>query len=583
MLSRLVAATGARPPLLAGSRAGVSSTAHAAFLRPGWRSSLGRGRCSWMGLRRPLPLPSFAWCARPLSTALGGGSSLLRLWATQQEGTIRKGRRGARTKGAAAKATGPVVVPGPHRALPLEAFEGKPALAREELVALATELAAHDDLYYNRDEPLIADAEYDALAQRLAALEEQHPMVVRDLREQEGYVPRSERVGAPPPASAVAAPVGARFAPVTHGWPMQSLDNAFSPEDVEAWAMRLTKVLEEERGEAVASEELGYVAELKIDGVSLSLRYEEGRLVRGATRGNGVTGEDITANVLAMGPHTVPTTLHAPFPPVVEVRGEVYLSRATFQALNDARAAAGQPALSNPRNAASGSLRQLDPGETRERGLGFFAYGAESSDGEEGMPGGQGDLLERLAGWGFETARPWARCRGVAELLAFHAKMEAGRAKLPFDVDGVVYKLDSLPLRRAAGSSARAPRWALAHKFSPVEARTRVNRIEVQVGRTGVLTPVAILDPVTVGGVVIGRATLHNFQDLARKDVREGDEVVVRRAGDVIPQVLGRAPEAEGEAEGEAGSRDAGPRPASYRLVGGRDLKWTLSRNVDAC
>lgn len=350
---------------------------------------------------------------------------------------------------------------------------------------------------------------------------------------------------------------------------MQSLDNAFSPEDVEAWATRLAKVLQE-AGEGVGAggEGLEYVAELKIDGVSLSLRYEQGQLVRGATRGNGVTGEDITANVLAMGGAAIPTSLRAPCPPVVEVRGEVYLSRATFQALNDARAAAGQPPLSNPRNAASGSLRQLDPAETRERGLGFFAYGAECEEqgqgqgqgGEEGAaPCGQAELLERLAGWGFEVARPWARCQGLGELLAFHARMEAGRARLPFDVDGVVYKLDSLPLRRAAGASTRAPRWALAHKFSPVEARTRVARIEVQVGRTGVLTPVAILEPVTVGGVVIGRATLHNFQDLARKDVREGDEVVVRRAGDVIPQVLGRA------AAAAAAEEEEGERAPSYR------------------
>ena len=409
--------------------------------------------------------------------------------------------------------------------------------------------------------------------------------MVRDLREQEGYVSRSDRVGAPPlvgstaaaSAAAAAAPVGARFAPVAHGWPMQSLDNAFSPEDVEAWAARLAKVLHE-AGEGVGAggEGLEYVAELKIDGVSLSLRYEQGKLVRGATRGNGVTGEDITANVLAMGGAAIPTSLRAPCPPVVEVRGEVYLSRATFQALNDARAAAGQPPLSNPRNAASGSLRQLDPAETRERGLGFFAYGAECEEqgqgqgGEEGAaPRGQAELLERLAGWGFEVARPWARCRGLGELLAFHARMEAGRARLPFDVDGVVYKLDSLPLRRAAGASARAPRWAQAHKFSPVEARTRVARIEVQVGRTGVLTPVAILEPVTVGGVVIGRATLHNFQDLARKDVREGDEVVVRRAGDVIPQVLGRAAAvaaaAAAAAEGEEQDEGEGERAPSYR------------------
>jgi DNA ligase (NAD+) len=416
--------------------------------------------------------------------------------------------------------------------------------------------------------------------------------VVRALREEEGYVSRDDRVGAPPPvlqlrqpqqqpssSPAAVPPVGARFAPVTHGWPMQSLDNAFSPEDVEAWAARLAKVLQEATGEAV-EEALEYVAELKIDGVSLSLRYQDGALVRGATRGNGVVGEDVTANVLAMAP-AIPSTLRAPYPPVVEVRGEVYLSRATFQALNDARAASGQPPLSNPRNAASGSLRQLDPAETRERGLGFFAYGAESEEGAagearetaeraEGLPGAQGALLERLAGWGFEVARPWVRCRGTGELLAFHGKMEAERAKLPFDMDGVVYKLDPLALRPLAGSSARAPRWALAHKFSPVEARTRVARVEVQVGRTGVLTPVAILDPVTVGGVVIGRATLHNFQDLARKDVREGDEVVVRRAGDVIPQVLRRA-QAAAAAEAEAAAVEAGDadadRPAPYRHV----------------
>ncbi len=423
-----------------------------------------------------------------------------------------------------------------------------------------------------------------------------HPEAVRALRDEEGYVSRSDRVGAPPPAllwqqqqppppsAAAAPPVGARFAPVAHGWPMQSLDNAFSPEDVEAWAVRLAKVLqqagagantEEGQQEQEEEQELEYVAELKIDGVSLSLRYEDGALVRGATRGNGLVGEDVTANVLAMaGPNlAVPTRLAlggGPCPPVVEVRGEVYLSRATFQALNEARAAGGQSPLSNPRNAASGSLRQLDPAETRERGLGFFAYGAEA-EGDDGVAlDSQGALLERLAAWGFEVARPWARCKGTGALLAFHRRMEAERARLPFDVDGVVYKLDPLVRRRGAGSSARAPRWALAHKFSPVEARTRVARVEVQVGRTGVLTPVAILDPVTVGGVVIGRATLHNFQDLARKDVREGDEVVVRRAGDVIPQVLGRAPPEAEDGQGLAGAEpepetEKGDRPAPYR------------------
>jgi DNA ligase (NAD+) len=441
-----------------------------------------------------------------------------------------------------------------------------PAEIKQELRDLARELEAHDNLYYNKDEPQIADAEYDGLAQRLEALERGHLALVQELQAEEGYVSRADRVGAAPSAAAVTVggagvEVGARFAPVTHGWPMMSLDNAFSGEDVEAWAVRLEKVLkeegeevvvpkEEERAAVTAARPLDFVAEVKIDGVSLSLRYEDGVLVRGATRGNGFVGEDVTANVQAIAsiPKRLPSSCFLP-PTVMEVRGEVYISRQVFEELNEARAAQGAPLLSNPRNAASGSLRQLNPSLTRERRLGFFAYAAEtdtpfstsSLPSSFSFPTTQGAILTRLEQWGFEVAKPWARCQGTEDLQQFHRRLEGERASLGFDVDGVVYKLDDLPSRATAGRSARAPRWALAHKFSPVEAQTRVRSVEVQVGRTGILTPVALLEPVTVGGVVISRATLHNFQDLARRDVRVGDIVAVRRAGDVIPQVLGRA------------------------------------------
>ena len=507
------------------------------------------------GFLRPAPPPSLLhrrlFPTRPAPRQRPAVVSLATASSRRQPATA------AEAKGTAGLT---LTTPGRYRAVALEALQA-PAEVRQELQDLARELEGHDDLYYNQDEPVIPDAEYDELARRLERLEQMHPRVVQELqRSPEGYVSRSERVGAPATPSTRAAPMaGARFAPVTHGWAMMSLDNAFSADDVDAWATRLEKVLleenaieamvvaaetDEEKDSKVAKDPLDFVAEVKIDGVSLSLRYEQGVLVRGATRGNGLVGEDVTSNVQAIA--SIPQRLPSPAPAVVEVRGEVYLSKQTFLELNEARASAGAALLSNPRNAASGSLRQLDPALTRERRLGFFAYGAEtesisSSSCSSSWAATQGALLTQLEAWGFEVAKPWARCRGTEALRRFHEQLEAERAHLAFDVDGVVYKLDALALRAVAGRNARAPRWALAHKFSPVEAQTRVNAVEVQVGRTGILTPVALLEPVTVGGVVISRATLHNFQDLARRDVRVGDEVAVRRAGDVIPQVIGRA------------------------------------------
>jgi len=490
-----------------------------------------------------------------------------------QFGRVR--RRGKMAEGA--------VKPGQHRRKKLENL-GVPDEVEQELRDLAHELEVHDALYYNQNEPCITDAEYDELARRLEALERAHPLLVRELASRTGYVSRGERVGSSPvfstdASSDMGSGAGARFAPVKHGWPMLSLDNAFSEEEVAAWATRLQRALCEQevaegRQTATSDDAIGegrstargdlaggeterpvtgaggvhVVAELKIDGVSLSLRYEDGVLVRGATRGNGFVGEDVTENVrsIASIPHRLPPpSTDCPLPPAVEVRGEVYLPRRVFEDLNEARKAQGAPLLSNPRNAASGSLRQLDVALTRERRLGFFAYGIEATEDTgvhpPSLPATQVGVLALLEAWGFEVAHPWAPCRDLQALRAFHRRLEGERSSLAFDIDGVVYKLNDLQARRRAGRSARAPRWAIAHKFSPLEAVTRVRAVDVQVGRTGVLTPVAVLEPVTVGGVVITRASLHNFQDVARRDVRVGDLVAVRRAGDVIPQVLGRA------------------------------------------
>jgi DNA ligase (NAD+) len=363
-----------------------------------------------------------------------------------------------------------------------------------------------------------------------------------------------------------------RLEPVQHLAPMLSLDNAFSAEDVKAWVARLAKLLDDggagegaeraEGGDSVDEEKepaFEYMAEPKIDGLSLSLLYEGGVLVRGATRGNGAVGEDVTANVRVIA--SVPQRIEdaGTLYPASEkgsaistddtavlfcvMRGAGGWVLSDFLSLNEERAGADKAVFSNPRNAAAGSLRQLDPLETKARRLGFFAYAVEVVKGRGGASPSplatHADVLSALRAWGFVVAEPCRALSSVAGLLAFHESLGRERASVGFDCDGVVYKLNRLELQARLGRNARAPRWALAHKFSPKAAETVVRAIDVQVGRTGVLTPVAILEPVNVGGVMVGRATLHNFDDLIRKDVRLGDRVVVQRAGDVIPQVVG--------------------------------------------
>ncbi len=389
--------------------------------------------------------------------------------------------------------------------------------AAAELEALAGEIAAHDRAYYQDDAPVITDAAYDALRRRNETIEARFPHLKRD----------------DSPSARVGAPAAGGFAKVTHGRPMLSLANAFDEADVRDFVDGVRRFLKELRDDPDLP--LEFVAEPKIDGLSVSLRYEGGRFVQGATRGDGTVGEDVTTNLRTL--KDVPDTIFGnDVPAVVEVRGEVYMTRPDFAALNARQAEAGGKVFANPRNAAAGSLRQLDSTITAARPLRFFAY----AWGEVSAPFGNTywGVLHLLRGWDFEI-NPLARlCRDVDHCLRFYRDTEAMRARLPYDIDGVVYKVNRLDWQERLGQVSRAPRWAVAHKFPAEQAQTVLHRITVQVGRTGALTPVAELEPVTVGGVVVSRATLHNEDEIARKDVREGDTVVVQRAGDVIPQVV---------------------------------------------
>lgn len=412
--------------------------------------------------------------------------------------------------------------------------------AAQTAARLRAELEQHNVRYYVYDEPSISDAEYDGLMRQLEALEAEHPELV---------TPESptQRVGA--------APVSA-FGSVRHAVPMLSLNNAFDEEEVAAFDRRVTDTL---RGAGLLgpAQQADYFCELKLDGLAISLRYEDGRLVQAATRGDGQTGEDVTSNIRTI--KAIPLQLKGAAPKVLEVRGEVLMNRADFEKLNVAQAKRDEKIFVNPRNAAAGSLRQLDPRITAKRPLRFFAYGWGEV---QGLPGTQNGLFdEASAGAGQASQLPekshgamlaWLhglglpvnlmhnhRATGAEGLMAFYAKVGAMRPTLPYDIDGVVYKVDSLPAQKVLGFVARAPRFALAHKFAAEEATTTLLDIEVQVGRTGAITPVARLKPVFVGGVTVTNATLHNEDEIRRKDVRKGDTVIVRRAGDVIPEVLG--------------------------------------------
>ena len=389
-----------------------------------------------------------------------------------------------------------------------------PFEAQIEHQRLAEEIAAHDARYHGEDAPIITDAEYDALRARLAAIEAAFPTLV---------APVSTAVGATP---------SGRFAKVRHAVPMLSLGNVFSPEEVREFLARLRRFLDWPEDRALA-----ITAEPNIDGLSLSLRYENGVLKSAATRGDGAEGEDVTANIRAsMASTGIPERLPEGAPTIAEVRGEIYLSHADFEAINARAAAAGEKVFVNPRNAAAGSLRQKDPAITASRPLRFFAYACGQMS--ETPWDTQARMVEAFKAWGFPTNPLMSRHESGASLLAaFHA-LELARPTLGYDIDGVVYKVDDLALQARLGFVARAPRWAVAHKFAAEKAITRVNAIEIQVGRTGALTPVAKLEPVTVGGVVVSNATLHNADEIARLGVRVGDFVTIQRAGDVIPQVV---------------------------------------------
>ncbi|HWK46018.1 MAG TPA: NAD-dependent DNA ligase LigA [Stellaceae bacterium] len=410
----------------------------------------------------------------------------------------------------------------PIDALPVDALS--PDAAAAELARLAREIADHDRHYHQDDAPIISDAEYDALRLRNTEIETRFPELVR-------ADSPNKRVGAAPASG---------FAKVRHSRPMLSLENAFDGDDVREFFGGVRNFFKRPEDLAlVEPETIELCAEPKIDGLSASLRYEAGRLTLAATRGDGVIGEDITANIrsIASVPHTL---AGSGWPSVIEVRGEVYMERPGFLRLNEEREAAGEPAFANPRNAAAGSLRQLDPSITASRPLAFFAYAWGEATGR--FAESHWDALTCFKAWGF-TINPLSQlCRGIEAALAFQARVGAERATLPYDIDGVVYKVNDLKLEERLGFVGRAPRWAVAHKFPAQQARTRLADIIIQVGRQGSLTPVAVLDPITVGGVVVQRATLHNEDEIQRKDVRIGDTVIVQRAGDVIPQVVGPVP-----------------------------------------
>ncbi len=384
--------------------------------------------------------------------------------------------------------------------------------AVKQIERLRDEINQHNYYYHVLDEPHIPDVEYDRLYQQLQALEQQNPdLITADSP--------TQRVGAAPLSS---------FAEVSHEIPMLSLSNAFQAQDVTAFDQRICQRLN--------TEQACYTAELKMDGLAVSLLYESGLLVRAATRGDGTSGEDVTANVRTIS--SIPLKLRGDdYPQRLEVRGEVYMSKQGFHDLNQRQTELGAKLFANPRNAAAGSLRQLDPAITASRPLSIYCYGIGIIEGAE-LPESHYQMLQSLRAWGLRISDETARLAGLQACLDYYQAVMRRRSQLPYEIDGVVYKLDDYAQQQEMGFISRAPRWAIAYKFPPEEELTRVENIDVQVGRTGALTPVARLEAVKVGGVIVTNATLHNQQELERKDVRIGDTVVVRRAGDVIPEVV---------------------------------------------
>lgn len=386
--------------------------------------------------------------------------------------------------------------------------------AEKRILWLSQEIKAADAFYYQDDNPIMSDADYDALRKELIDLETEFPHLIKKNS----------------PTQSVGVKPSGKFGKIKHSVPMLSLDNAFTDEDVTDFTARVKRFLS-----LPETALLAFTAEPKIDGLSAALRYENGRFVSGATRGDGQVGEDITANLATL--ETVPQTLMSEgWPDIVEIRGEVYIDHADFDAMNAVQAAAGKPEYKNPRNAAAGSLRQIDPKVTASRPLKFFAYtwgelSAPISDTQMGA-------VERMAEWGFSVNPKMKRHESPSAMIAHYTNILNARAGLGYDIDGVVYKVDDLALQARLGFVSRAPRWAIAHKFPAEKAITTVEDIDIQVGRTGALTPVARLAPITVGGVVVSNATLHNADEITRLGVKHGDRVEIQRAGDVIPQVL---------------------------------------------
>ena len=444
------------------------------------------------------------------------------------------------------------------REMPVSALD--PEQAEMEHTRLEALIVKGDKAYYADDDPIMEDAIYDRLCRRLLEIELRYPALARE----DGV---SARIGVAPTEG---------FAKSRHLQPMLSLDNAFSEDDVAEFVVRVARFL------GVDAESVAFTAEPKIDGLSANLLYEAGRLVKASTRGDGAVGEVITDNILAIA--SIPKTLVGKDASErIEIRGEVYMTHSDFAALNEAEASAGRKVFANPRNAAAGSLRQLDPEITARRPLAFFAYGwGESS---ASFAETQSEAMDKFVTWGFPVNPLLKRCRSVSDMIAVYSSIARDRSALGYDIDGVVYKVDRLDWQSRLGTATRFPRWAIAHKFPAEQAITELETIDIQVGRTGTLTPVARLRPVNVGGVVVSNATLHNEDEIARKDIRPGDRVVVQRAGDVIPQVVRVVdPEREGRSPpwimpetcpecGSAAVRDSGPEgsepDARRRCTGG--------------
>ncbi len=386
--------------------------------------------------------------------------------------------------------------------------------AAEELKALAEELARLDNAYYQDDAPLLDDNAYDALKKRNEQIEQLFPQLIL----------------LNTPSKKVGASASEGFSKITHKEAMLSLSNIFDEEEIFDFTDRIRRFLN-----IAPDEELDFVAEPKIDGLSFSILYENGKMVNAATRGDGAVGEDITANIKTI-PQLPLELTGENVPQVIEIRGEVYMDKTDFFALNEEQEACGKKLFANPRNAAAGSLRQLDPNITASRKLSLFAYTVGYVDKPTWKT--QDELLDLFKSWGFPVSSEIRFCKNDNDLLAYYRHMQDIRADLNYDIDGVVYKVNRMDYQKRLGFIARAPRWAIAHKFPPTQAQTRLNNIRIQVGRTGVLTPVADLEPVNVGGVMVSHATLHNKDEIERKDIRVGDTVIVQRAGDVIPQIV---------------------------------------------